>query len=128
MKAHEIEFNQMLALELGPPAGWDAILDASTENAFPSGENGFLSGSFYDQNGYSDKTMDALINASTYQPGLAGLFAYEDYTAVSLPVIFLPVEKYSILERDGLHGVENFINPLGIWAPDALYCTATATT
>jgi peptide/nickel transport system substrate-binding protein len=128
MRAHEIEFNQMLALELGPPAGWEAIIDASTENAFPSGENGFMTGSFYDQNGYSDKHMDELINASTYQPGLAGLFAYEDYTAVSLPVIFLPVEKFSILVRNGLHGVENFINPLGFWAPDALYCTATATT
>ena len=128
MRAHEIEFNQMLALELGPPAGWEAIIDASTENAFPSGENGFMTGSFYDQNGYSDKHMDELINASTYQPGLAGLFAYEDYSAVSLPVIFLPVEKFSILVRNGLHGVENFINPLGFWAPDSLYCTATATT
>jgi hypothetical protein len=39
-------------------------------------------------------------------------------------VIFLPVEKYSVLARDGLQGVENFFNPLGQWSPDALYCTA----
>jgi peptide/nickel transport system substrate-binding protein len=125
MKVHQIEFNQLLALEVGPPAGWQSMFLATTINAYPSGENGFLTGSFYDQNGYSNPQMDATINASTYQPGLAGLFAYEDLSAIQQPVTFLPIEEYPVLVRDGLHGVQNFINPLGYWDPAALYCTTT---
>jgi peptide/nickel transport system substrate-binding protein len=125
MKVHQIEFNQLLALLVGPPAGWQSMFLATTINAYPSGENGFLTGSFYDQNGYSNPQMDAAINASTYQPGLAGLFAFEDLSAIQQPVTFLPVEKYAVLVRNGLHGVQNFINPLGYWDPAALYCTAS---
>jgi peptide/nickel transport system substrate-binding protein len=128
MKVHEIEFNQLLALLVNAPQKWQAILMANTINAFPSGENGFLSGSFYDNNGYSNPQMDSDINASTYQPGLAGLFAFEDFTAAQQPVIFLPVEKYSILVRNGLHGIPEFISPLGYWDPSALTCTAPQAT
>jgi peptide/nickel transport system substrate-binding protein len=123
LKVHQIEFNQLLALLAGPPNGWQAMFIGNTINAYPSGENGFLTGSFYDQNGYGNAQMDKYINQSTYQPGLDGLFAFEDFSAVQQPVIFLPVEKYTVIVRDGLHGVDNFISPLGYWAPDALYCT-----
>jgi peptide/nickel transport system substrate-binding protein len=123
LKIHQIEFNQLVAMLVGPPAGWQAMFIGTTINAYPSGENGFLTGSFYDQNGYSNSQMDNYINQSTYQPGLDGLFAFEDFSAVQQPVIFLPVEKYTVIVRDGLHGVDNFISPLGYWAPDALYCT-----
>jgi peptide/nickel transport system substrate-binding protein len=36
------------------------------------------------------------------------------------------VEAYAVLVRDGLNGVDNFLNPMGLWAPDELYCTAPA--
>jgi peptide/nickel transport system substrate-binding protein len=68
--------------------------------------------------------MDKLIAASTNEPGMAGLFSYEDFASAQQPVIFLPNEQYSILVRNGLHGVEDFINPLGAWAPEKLYCTS----
>jgi peptide/nickel transport system substrate-binding protein len=124
MKVHQIEFNQMLALMVGPPAGWQAILIAMDIPAFPSGEGQFTTGGFYNNNGYSSKEMDRLIAQSTDQPGLAGLFAYQDYASAQQPVIFLPNEKYAVLVREGLHGIDDFFNPLGAWSPDQLYCTA----
>jgi peptide/nickel transport system substrate-binding protein len=124
MKAHQVEFNQMLALMIGPPSGWQAGLIGMDLAAYPSGEGLFSTGGYNNQNGYSSKAMDKFIVDSTDQPGLGGLYAYQDYASAQQPVIFLPVEKYSVLVRNGLHGVENFLNPLGLWAPEQLYCTA----
>ncbi len=124
MKVHQVEFNQMMALNVGPPEGWEAMMFASTVNAYPSGEDQFKVGGFYNTNGYASPTMDKLVDASTNEPGLGGLFAFEDYASAQQPVIFLPVEAYAVLVRNGLEGVENFLNPLGLWDPGALYCTA----
>ena len=124
MKVQQVEFNQMMALNAGPGQGWQAMLFASEVNAYPSGEAEFRTGGFYNTNGYSDTKMDALVDASTNKPGLGGLFAFEDYASAQQPVIFLPVEAYALLVRNGLNGAEDFINPLGLWAPDQLYCTA----
>jgi len=122
MKVHQVEFNQVLALLVGAPARWQAILLATTIPAYPTGEASFVTGAYYNNNGYTDSMMDKLVTASTDKPGIDGLFAYEDYAAAQQPVIFLPVEKYSVLVRNGLHGVDDFINPLGFWSPEQLTC------
>lgn len=124
MKVQQVEFNQMMALNAGAPQGWEAMLFATELEAYPSGEAEFKTGGFYNSNGYTDAKMDNLVDASTNQPGLAGLYAYEDYASTQQPVIFLPDEAYSVLVRNGLEGVQNFLNPLGMWDPAALYCTA----
>lgn len=123
MKLHQVEFNQMIALMVGAPQAWQAILVAENLSAYPSGEGLFVTGAYFNNNGYADTKMDKYIAASTDAPGLDGLFAYENYAEEQQPVIFLPVETYAILARNGLHGVRDFINPLGYWAPEKLYCT-----
>jgi peptide/nickel transport system substrate-binding protein len=127
MKVQQVEFNQMMALNAGPGQGWQAMLFASNLTPYPSGEAEFRTGGFYNTNGYSNAKMDGLVDASTNQPGLGGLFAYEDYANQQQPVIFLPVEAYAVLVRNGLEGVKNFLNPLGYWDPGSLYCTAPGT-
>jgi peptide/nickel transport system substrate-binding protein len=124
MKVQQMEFNQMMALYAGPGQGWQAMLFASNLTAYPSGEAEFRTGGFYNTNGYSNPEMDELIDESTNKPGLGGLFAFEDYASAQQPVIFLPVEAYALLVRNGLNGVGAFINPIGLWSPDQLYCTA----
>lgn len=126
MKVQQMEFNQMMALNAGPPQGWQAMLFANNMNFYPSGEAEFRTGGFYNTNGYSNPKMDQLVDVSTNKPGLAGLFAYQDYATQQQPVIFLPVEAYALLVRNGLNGVYNFINPLGLWSPEQLSCTAPA--
>jgi peptide/nickel transport system substrate-binding protein len=123
MKAKQVEFNQILALDVGPPEGWEAIFFAQDMSPYPTGETLFKTGGFYNTNGYRDARMDQLIDQSTHNPGLTGLFAYQDYASQQQPVIFLPVGAYAVLVRNGLHGVKDFLNPLGLWAPDALSCT-----
>jgi len=126
MKVRRMEFNQVLALLVGARQSWQAILLGNTLSAYPSGEGNFNTGGYYNDNGYSNPQMDSDITASTDTPGLTGLFAYEDYSAQQQPVIFLPEEKYSILARAGLQGIDSFISPIGLWAPDALSCTPGA--
>jgi len=127
MKVHQVEFNQMMALMVGFPQDWQAILIGNDLSPYPSGEGEFITGAYYNNNGYSDPLMDKYVTASTDAPGLDGLYNYQDFADAQQPVIFLPVEKYAILARDGLEGVRDFINPLGYWAPEKLFCTAPQT-
>ncbi len=123
MKVRQMEFNQLLAVMAGQPQKWQAILLGMTLGPYPSGEELFTQGAALNNNGYASAEMDRLIKQSTDEPGLAGLFAYQDFASAQQPVIFLPNERYSVLVRNGLHGVRDFLNPLGAWAPEKLYCT-----
>jgi peptide/nickel transport system substrate-binding protein len=127
MQVRQVEFNQLVAAMVGQPQSWQAIMLGLTLGDYPSGEELFAQGSAMDNNGYASTQMDRLIAQSTDQPGMGGLFAYQDYASAQQPVIFLPNERYSVLVRNGLHGVEDFLNPLGMWAPEKLYCTSEAT-
>jgi peptide/nickel transport system substrate-binding protein len=124
MQVRQVEFNQLITAMVNAPQSWQAILIAENLAAFPSGEDLFATGGYLNNNGYASVQMDSLITRSTAQPGLAGLFAYEDFASAQQPVIFLPNEEYSILVRNGLHGVEDFTNTFGAWAPEKLYCAA----
>jgi len=126
MQTHQVELNQIFSLVTSQPHAWEAALYAQDMPAYPSGEGLFATGAFFNDNGYSSPTMDKYIAASTDQPGLAGLYAYEDYASGQQPIIFLPNEKYSILARDGIHGIQDFISPMDNWSPEQLYCTAPA--
>jgi len=123
MKVHQEEFNEILTEMVNEPLKWEAILIAEDVAPYPTGEDLFVQGGYLNNNGYSTPEMDKLVAQSTDQPGLAGLFAYEDFAYAQQPVVFLPNEQYSVLVRNGLHGVEDFINPLGYWAPEKLFCT-----
>nr|WP_295741764.1 peptide ABC transporter substrate-binding protein [uncultured Acidocella sp.] len=124
MKVQQVEFNELLTAMVSMPQSWQAILIAEDLSPYPSGEYLFKTGGYYNNNGYSDKTMDQLIDESTNLPGMQALFAYQDYASAQQPVIFLPEEEYSVLARENVHGVRDFMNPLGMWAPEKLFCTA----
>jgi peptide/nickel transport system substrate-binding protein len=126
MKIHELDFNELLALTAGPPGGWQAAEFAETANNFPSGESMFASTGYYNQGGYSNVKMDALIDDSVRKPGLDGLFAFEDYASAQQPVIFFETDGIAILARDRIHGVADFVDPAGWFSPDQLYCTGPA--
>ncbi len=125
MKVRQVEFNEIMTEMVDEPANWDAILIAEDPAVYPTGEGLFATGAYLNNNGYSDPVMDKIITQSTNEPGMQGLFAFEDYASTQQPVIFLPTEQYSVLVRAGLHGVQDFMNPLGYWAPEKLYCTVT---
>jgi peptide/nickel transport system substrate-binding protein len=124
MKVREIEFNQMLALLDGSPQGWQAALLSMNLSPYPSGEGMFTTGGFYNSGGYSDKTMDKLVDDSVTKPGLGGLFAFEDYTSAQQPVLFMPSEELIMMARNRIHGADKFVDADENYYPDALYCHA----
>jgi peptide/nickel transport system substrate-binding protein len=124
MTVHQVEVNRLLAELVNEPQNWEAIMISAEASNYPSGEFYFETGGYGDDNGYSSPQMDAIIKQSTEEPGLTGLYAFEDFASEQQPVIFLPNMEYSLLIRKGLHGVGDFTSPLGDWAPEKLYCTA----
>jgi len=126
MKVRDIEFNQMLALLNNPQADWQAAGLGEETTGYPTGEDLYKTGSFENSGGYSDPTMDKLIDESTDQPGLQGLYDYETYASAQQPVLFLEKESISILARNNIHGVRDFMDPAYNYYPDKLYCTGEA--
>jgi peptide/nickel transport system substrate-binding protein len=124
IKVHEMEFNQLVARIDGPPAGWESAYIYMNLSPYPSGEGLFRTGAFQNNGQYSDRAMDALIDASVNKPGLSGLYAYEDYASAQQPVVFVGGQKITVLVRDRIHGVKQFLDPVGQYAPEQLYCTA----
>ena len=123
MKVRDIEFNQMLALLNNPQADWEAAGLGEESGVYPTGEDLYKTGSFENAGGYSDPTMDKLIDESTNLPGLQGLYDYETYASAQQPVLFQEKESISILARNNIHGVRNFMDPAYNYYPDQLYCT-----
>jgi peptide/nickel transport system substrate-binding protein len=124
MKVHLTEFNQIMALMNGPPTGWQATGFGQPVQSYPSGEGQFATGANQNQEGYSDPEMDRLIAENTEKPDIKYLFAYETYASAQQPVIFTPRLRPVVLVRDRLHGMSDFLDPVGMFAPDQLYCTA----
>jgi peptide/nickel transport system substrate-binding protein len=124
MKVREIEFNQLVAMLGNPKADWQAAGLGETTGVYPSGEEVFGTNAAQNAGGYSDPEMDRLITASTEAAGLSGLYAYENYASAQQPVIFQAAAQPSILSRDTLHGVKDFVDSSGNYYPDQLYCSA----
>ncbi len=126
MKIKEIDFNQLLSLMIGAPEKWQATALGQSLGNYPSGEGTFETGAFENDGHYSDKTMDRLIDESVNKPGLGALYAFEDYASAQQPYIFMQTGETTVLSRNRIHGVENFIDPEEQYAPDQLYCTPGA--
>jgi peptide/nickel transport system substrate-binding protein len=114
------DFNQMLATLYNGIAPWQAYIIINSLPAFPSGEGTFTTGGVDNFGKYSDPKMDDLVSASINQPGLDGLFKFEDYASEQQPVIFLPQLNYVVLERNGISGAGNIVSPGSQYNPQLL--------
>jgi len=124
MKIRTMEFNQIIALIAGQPLSWDAAGTGLPVTPYPSGENNFLSTSFQNLEHYESPEADGLIQTNIASPDQKYLYDYETYMSAQQPGIFLPRSRPVLIVRNRLHGLNDFINPIGMYAPDQLYCTA----
>jgi peptide/nickel transport system substrate-binding protein len=124
MKIRTMEFTQIIALMSGDPSRWDVGGGGLPVGDYPSGENNYLTGSFQNFAHYSDPTADRLINQNISSADPKYLYAYENYLSAQQPVIFVPRSRPVIIARNRLHGLNEFIDPAGMYAPDQLYCSA----
>lgn len=123
MKIKDVTFNQMLAIQNGPPSGWEAMGFGWSLSSYPSNGTMFGTGGGNNQDGYSDAKMDQLINDIRTKPGNAALFAYQDYAAEQQPVIFASTPGAVVLANPNLRGINKFLSPTGAWSPQYLHFT-----
>ncbi len=116
----EVEFNQLVARMLGPPAGWDAVFMGWTILTYPDPTDWFASGSTGNYEHYSNPEMDRLLDAATGAPDRAALFKLEMFALEQQPMIFLPDGSYTELARPGIDGIRQFLSSNGNWTPQYL--------
>jgi peptide/nickel transport system substrate-binding protein len=124
MKIRTMEFNQIIAMMAGQPLNWDVAGAGLPVAPYPSGENNFESTSFQNFEHYNDPEADKLIEANISSPDPKYLYEFETYISQQQPGIFLPRSRPVLIVRNRLHGLNDFIDPVGMYAPDQLYCTA----
>jgi peptide/nickel transport system substrate-binding protein len=76
-------------------AYWGNGWEFSPDN-YPSGEVAFATGAVGNFGSYSNAKMDALIKATTTEPGSAPLDVWQNYTAEQLPMLFMPVSPVQV--------------------------------
>jgi len=72
---------------------------------YPNGTGFFDTGGTNNYGGYSDPTMDKLIQATEYGASASTFTTYEDYAARQLPWLWLPLREGITVYRTKLRGV-----------------------
>jgi peptide/nickel transport system substrate-binding protein len=91
--------------------------------ADPNGAGMFNTDGITNYGGYSSPEMDKLIDATEYGTSPSAFFAYEDYAARQLPLLWLPDESQVFVYRSNLAGVSP-TNPFdALYNPEVWYYT-----
>jgi peptide/nickel transport system substrate-binding protein len=88
---------------------------------YPSGEILFRTGAGGNFGHYSDPRADELIKASVTLDDLDALYAYQDYIAEQVPVIFTPNFPIRLFEVANDLGGFGPVNPFGMINPEKWY-------
>jgi len=92
----------------------------------PSGAGQFNTDANGNYGGYSSPEMNKLIDATEYGSSNSAFFAYEDYAAEQLPLLWLPNESDVFVYKSNLAGVTP-LNPFtGLYNPEVWYYTKPA--
>jgi peptide/nickel transport system substrate-binding protein len=89
----------------------------------PSGAGQFNTDANANYGGYSSPEMNSLIDATEYGSSSSAFFAYENYAAEQLPLLWLPNEAAVFVYKSNLAGVTP-ANPFsGLYNPEVWYYT-----
>jgi peptide/nickel transport system substrate-binding protein len=92
----------------------------------PSGAGQFNTDANGNYGGYSSPEMDSLIDATEYGSSSSAFFAYEDYAARQLPLLWLPNASVVFVYKSNLAGVAP-TNPFSsFYNPEVWYYTKPA--
>jgi peptide/nickel transport system substrate-binding protein len=92
----------------------------------PNGAGYFNTDAINNYGGYSSPEMDKLIEATEFGASPSAFYAYEDYCAKQLPLLWLPNESNLIVYKSNLAGVTP-LNPFsGTINPEVWYYTKPA--
>jgi peptide/nickel transport system substrate-binding protein len=122
MNIREVTFSQLLVLSY-KPLQWETMGFGWSLGVYPDDQAQLGTTGIYNQSGYSDKKMDALLADVETKPGITPLYAYQDYAAAQQPEIFEANPGAVVLVRNGLRGIRQFLSPTGAWSPQYLHWT-----
>jgi peptide/nickel transport system substrate-binding protein len=92
----------------------------------PNGAGYFNTDAINNYGGYSSPEMDRLVAATEYGSSSTAFFAYEDYAARQLPLLWLPNSSFVFVYKSNLAGVTP-LNPFsGTYNPEVWYYTKPA--
>jgi peptide/nickel transport system substrate-binding protein len=92
----------------------------------PTGAGSFNTDGTGNYGGYSSSEMDRLIAATEYGSSPAAFFAYEDYAAEQLPILWLPDQSTVFVYKSNLAGITP-LNPFtALLNPEVWYYTKPA--
>ena len=92
----------------------------------PNGAGYFNTNAINNYGGYSSPEMDRLIQATEFGASSSAFYAYEDYAAKQLPLLWIPNEANVIVYKNNLAGVTP-LNPFsGTINPEVWYYTKPA--
>jgi peptide/nickel transport system substrate-binding protein len=92
----------------------------------PSGAGQFNTDANGNYGGYSSPEMNSLIDATEYGSSNSAFFAYENYAAEQLPLLWLPNASDVFVYKSNLAGVTP-LNPFtGLYNPEVWYYTKPA--
>jgi peptide/nickel transport system substrate-binding protein len=92
----------------------------------PNGAGYYNTDAINNYGGYSSPEMDKLIAATEYGSSPTAFYAYEDYAARQLPLLWLPNNSYVFVYKSNLAGVTP-LNPFsGTLNPEVWYYTKPA--
>jgi peptide/nickel transport system substrate-binding protein len=87
----------------------------------PTGEPLYQTGVANNSGSYSNAEMDSLINATHVSNSLSTFYAYANYTAEQIPVLFMPLGTTTFANNNGLRDVTE--NPLLVFYPEYWRCS-----
>jgi peptide/nickel transport system substrate-binding protein len=92
----------------------------------PNGAGMWTTDGVSNYGGYSSPEMDSLVNATEYGPSSSAFYAYENYAAEQLPVLWLPLNSFIMVYRKSLAGAFP-VNPFSMGLnPEIWYWTKPA--
>ncbi|MGA2527598.1 MAG: ABC transporter substrate-binding protein [Acidimicrobiales bacterium] len=124
-------FGDVIAQAFGPlctagkTCGWEVANWGGgwiySPDFYPTGEEIFATGAGSNAGGFSNATLDKLIRATNVSSSLSSLYAYENYTARELPVIWQPETALAFNEVGKNVCGFNPENPLFSWEAENWY-------
>jgi len=88
----------------------------------PTGEPLYQTGVANNSGSYSNAQMNSLINATHISDSLSTFYAYANYTAEQIPVLWMPLGTTTFANSNGLRDVTQ--NPLLMFYPEYWKCTS----
>jgi peptide/nickel transport system substrate-binding protein len=119
----QVTFQTGIAQLASKGPGWDAVSIGWIfyPNFYPLGDGLFGTTGGSNFGGFSDPNIDASITEAQTQPGLKGIYDYQDYAEKLVPALYLDYPETVVRYQPKVQGIDQFFNPVYGFSPEYLW-------